>query len=109
MDPQPIDKVDESATEKKGLNKRQVLTIIAIAFIGSALSMGPSKFFVGLGIAPVDTLASVVGISFVPLLVSLLVALLVAKLSKLSMYKAWVGCLLIMLVVMIIGAIRGAT
>jgi hypothetical protein len=108
MDKHNLDKIDDGTTEKRGLNRQQIIKIIAISFIGGAITQGPSKFFIGLGVAPIDTLASVLGVALVPLVISYLAALLIAKLSSVSMYKVWIGCLVAIMIVMFVGSTRGA-
>ena len=98
----------ESLTDNKALTKKQIVKSFAFAFVWCVILYNPSKFFVGLGIAPIDTLASLLGLVAMPLLVSYVLSLALAKFTKFSMFNCLNACLIVMLTLMSIGTIRSS-
>jgi len=61
---------------------------------------GISKFFVGLTIAPIDTLAAVIGMASVPYVIGWIIAKVGEKILKLKFQHIWISVSAILILIM---------
>jgi len=91
---------------QKTLTRKQFYTVLIVATIWLVIVQNPSKFFIGLGVAPVDTLALLLGSLVVPLLPSYLIAKLIVRKIRYTLFQTWLVLAILILLMMTIGNLR---
>ena len=66
--------------------------------------IGFQAFFVGFGVAPIDTLSRLIGMLVVPMFPAFLVAITLRKLLGFSLLTSWTATSLVIAVVIVLGA-----
>lgn len=97
----------QEKTQQKSLSKKEFYIILTVATIWMIVVQNPSKFFIGLGVAPIDTLALLIGSLVVPLLPSYLLAKLIVRKTRYTLYQAWLVLVILILLMITIGNARG--
>ena len=93
---------------KQQLSRSEVIQVFTVAIVWSVILTNPSKFFIGLGIAPGLTIAGLLGSLAIPLIPSYLIAKVVAKRKSYSLYRTWLCLTIVILTIQSIGTVRGA-
>lgn len=98
---------NEDSVEKRKITRNQVLIVLATGLGLMVLAYPIGRFFVGLGIAPVNTIANLLGMGAVPILLGLLIGVVIAKVFKYSLYKPWLISTVVVSLIAILGVVRG--
>ena len=75
--------------------------VLALCVFGTIIFLfGIKKTFVGWGIAPIDTLASIFGLASVPYVIGWIIAKVGEKISKLKFQHIWISVSAILILIM---------
>ena len=103
---QTEEKLEDVKPSELRTTRREYRNVLVLATVWSVILSNPSKFFIGIGIAPIDTLSFLFGAVLVPIIPSYLLAKLICKLKNISFYKTWMSLLILILTVQTIGIVR---
>jgi hypothetical protein len=92
--------------KSKNISRYEVLKVIGISAAWLLMISDSSKIYIGLSIAPIDTLAEFIGMLIVPCVPTYFLAKYIAKRNNKSIYKTWLICAGIALFLVTIGTIR---
>ena len=82
------------------------IKVISVAAVWLIIISNPSKFFIGIGVAPIDTLAELIGKLIIPVIPSFFIAKFISRKTNHSLYKTWMMLTILMLVLMTVGFLR---
>jgi hypothetical protein len=102
-----IDTTEDLVSEKRK-NVKAAVKIYLWCLVGGLLFKGWLAFFVGMGVAPLDTIAELIGMAFPPFIIGWLLAkLLSLAVRKVSFNTLWFAGATLIITLMLVGQWRG--